>query len=267
MTSPIAESGSGPALTQQAVTELVPLDEFSQYLLGAKSEMYPVFRGLVQHASLITMIFHEGLDMVLTSLLRYGDNGLIFEYGASSEMNRKVLQADKVFCDAQLEKVKIQFILHGVNHVEVDGRPAFHAALPDRILRLQRREHYRLATPVARPLICNIPFPSIDGSIVPVTTHVADISGGGVCLAGLPLELPLETDMELPGCCIELPEVGSVSVILRLRSVTETANRGGTRAKRAGCEFVDMSGQMAKLIQRYIMKVERERKARESGMA
>ena len=36
--------------------------------------------------------------------------------------------------------------------------------------------------------------------------------------------------------------------------------------KRAGCEFCNLSGPMATLIQRYIIKVERERKARDSGI-
>lgn len=267
MTSPIAESGSGPTLTQQVVTELLPNDKFSQYLLHTKSEMFTVFRGLVEHVSQVNMIFNEGHDMVLTSLINYGDNGLNLDFGASAEMNRKALKADKLFCVAQLEKVNIQFILRGVEQVEIDGRPAFHAALPDSILRLQRRENYRLVTPIARPLKCKIRFAAVDGSSYLIEANVADISGGGVCLVGLPLNLPLETDMELPGCSIDLPEVGSIAATLRLRWLTETVNRSGARAQRAACEFVNLPGPMARLIQRYIIKTERERKVRESGMA
>ena len=267
MTSPIAESGSGTAPTQKVVAELLPNDEFSQYLLRTKSEMFTVFRGLAEHVSQVTMIFNEGRDMVLTSLMSYGDDGLVFEFGASAEMNRKALKADKLFCDCQLEKVKIQFILRGVDQVEIDGRPSFRAALPDSILRLQRRENYRLVTPITRPLNCKLRFVAADGSSRLIEAHVADISGGGVCLVGLPLNLALETDMELPGCEIELPEVGSLTATLRLRWLTETVTRSGARAQRAACEFVDLPGPMARLIQRYIIKTERERKARESGMA
>jgi c-di-GMP-binding flagellar brake protein YcgR len=267
MTSPATESVPDPAPAQETGTALLSLDDFSQYLLHTRSEMFTVFRGLVEHVTQLTMIFNEGRDMVLTSLMRYGDSGLVFDFGASAEMNRKALEADKLFCAAQLEKVKIQFILRGVKRIEADGRPAFLAPLPDSLLRLQRREYYRLQTPITRPLKCTIDFPVVGGSTHRVESHVADISGGGVCLTGLPSHLPLEKDMELPGCNIGLPEVGLIAAALRLRSVEEITSRSGTRSKRAGCEFIKLSGPMATLIQRYIIKTERERKARESGMA
>jgi len=36
--------------------------------------------------------------------------------------------------------------------------------------------------------------------------------------------------------------------------------------RRAGCEFMNLPGPMQTLIQRYIIKIERERKAHESGL-
>ncbi len=246
--------------------ELVPNDEYSQYLLRARSEMFTVFRGMVETVSQITLIFNEGRDMVLTSLVSYGDNGLVFELGASAEMNKKALQAAKLFGVTQLQKVEIQFILRGLQQTEVDGKAAFHAELPDSILRLQRRENYRLMAPIARPLKCKINFTSGDGSEYAVEAQVVDISGTGIRLSGLPLDIPLETGMELPGCSVELPEVGSIKATLYLRWLDESVNRSGARSNRAGCEFVNLPRQMATLIQRYIFKVERERKARDSGL-
>jgi c-di-GMP-binding flagellar brake protein YcgR len=267
MTSTTADSGIDPADTPPAASELLPVDEFGQYLLHAKGEMFSVLRRLVDQVAQITLFFNEGRDLLLTSLIRYGENGLDLDFGASSEMNRKALEADRLFCATQLDKVKIQFILNGLRRTEIDGHPAFHAALPESILRLQRREHYRLATSLTRPLKCRIRFSSVDGAAHPLEAPVADISGGGVCLVGLPVSLPLEIDMEIPGCSIDLPEVGSITTTLRLRSISESANRMGVRSQRVGCAFVDLPGPMANLIQRYIIKIERERKARESGLA
>jgi c-di-GMP-binding flagellar brake protein YcgR len=267
MTSPTAEPGSSPTPLAQAVTEVLPTDQFSQYLLRARSEMFTVFLGLAAHVSQITMIFNEGRDMVLTSLISWSDDGLVLDFGASAEMNGKALKAGKLFCVTQLEKVKIQFILRGLTTVQVDGRPAFLAALPDSILRLQRREYYRLAAPVARPLVCRLQFPVVDAPSHLIEARVSDISVGGVCLVGLPLSLPLETDMELPGSTIELPDIGSIIASLRLCALAENASRSGIRTRRAGCEFVNLSRPMATLIQRYIFKTERERKSRESGLA
>lgn len=267
MTSPKAETDSSSIPKPEFATDILPSDEYSQYLLRARSEMFTVFRGMVESVSQITMIFNEGQDMVLTSLVSYGDSGLVFEFGASTEMNKKALKASKLFCVTHLQKVEIQYILRGLKQIEVDGASAFHAAMPESILRLQRRENYRLTTPIVRPLKCKINLTAKDGSVYMVEAQVVDISGTGVRLAGLPNEMPLETGMEIPGCSIELPEIGSIETTLHLHWLAESVSRAGASSHRAGCAFVKLPRQMATLIQRYIFKIERERKARDSGLA
>lgn len=267
MTSPPHVPAAIPTLTQRSVAELLPSDEYSQYLLTSKAEKFAVCRGLTEHVSQVSMIFNEGRDMVLTTLLNWDDEGLVLDFGASAEMNRKALKAEKMFCSAQLDKVEIQFILRGVDIIEVDGRPAFHAALPDSILRLQRREFFRLITPFARPLMCRIPLVGADELSSMLDAHVVDISLGGVSVAGLPIDFSLEAGMEFPDCRIDLSEGDAIVAILRPRWQTETVTRSGIRAKRAGFEFANLPPVKTTLIQRYIIKTERERKARESGTA
>lgn len=260
-----ADTAKDPTTAQTTTAELISTDEFSQYLLRAKSEMFAVFRGLVEHLSQITMFFNEGRDMVLTSLVGYNDNGIYLDVGASREMNEKALAAQKLFCVTQLDKVKVQFILRGVKRTDYQGGPAFVAALPESVLRLQRREYYRMSTPIARPLKCAVTIAKAGGDKRTIDAHIGDISGGGVGIVSLPLDLPVERGMQMD-CRIELPEVGVVNCPLVVRSVFETVSRTGNKAQRAGCEFVKLPGPMLTLIQRYIIKVERERKARESGM-
>ncbi len=250
---------------QKLAAELMSTDEFSQYLLKGKSEMFAVFRGMVEHVSQITMFFNEGRDMVLTDMISYSDGGVYLDLGASPEMNQKAVKADKLFCVTQLDKVKVQFILRGLKRVDWNGGPAFLAALPDSVLRLQRREYYRMATPIARPLKCVISFPAAGGERRAIDAHIGDISGGGLGVISIPLDIPLETGLQLD-CRIDLPEVGTVTGKIVIRSVFEAVTRSGAKSQRAGCEFVKLPGPMLTLIQRYIIKVERERKARESGM-
>lgn len=260
------EEGAQLTPAQKMAAELLSTDEFSQYMLNTKAEMFAVFRGMVEHVSQVTMFFNEGRDLVLTSMISYNDGGLYLDLGASSEMNRKALDAKKLFCVTQLDKVKIQFILRGLQRVETKDGPAFFAALPDSVLRLQRREYYRLATPITRPLKCTIAFPPPpQGERRIFEASLGDISGGGIGVISIPLDIPIETGLELT-CKIDLPEVGIVSGTIIVRSVSEARTRSGIKSKRAGCEFVKLPGAMLTLIQRYIIKVERERKARESGM-
>jgi c-di-GMP-binding flagellar brake protein YcgR len=266
MIPPDAEPALSSTLPSSPQVQLLQTDEFSQYLLHSKGEMLPIFRRLAEHASQITMIFNEGRDIVLTSVMESGPSGLILEYGADAAMNRKALLASKLFCDTQLDKVKIQFIVSGLTSVDYKGRPAFRAALPESLLRLQRRESYRLVLPVLQRLKCKIHFPSVEGKDHVIEADVADISGGGVCLVGIPSSLPFELDMEFPKSHIELPEVGLVTATLRLRNIKEVTSHTGGRRQIIGCQFVGLLGPTETLIQRFIMKIERERKVRESGL-
>jgi c-di-GMP-binding flagellar brake protein YcgR len=251
--------------TAQPPVTLEP-GEYNQFMLRTPAEVVLIMRGLYDHVSQITAFFNEGKDMLITTLAAVADDHLVLDYGPSSEMNRKALEAEKHFCVTSLEKVRVQFILRGFSKTEQDGRPAFRCAFPDEVLRLQRREYFRLTTPIVHPLKCTMPIPLPDGGLHLHEASVFDISGGGMGISAPPEGTPFAAEMEFPNCRIELPEVGFVTATVKIRSVFEVTLRSGARVHRAGCEFVKLPGPMGTLIQRYIIKVERERKARESGM-
>jgi len=181
-------------------------------------------------------------------------------------MNRKAAASDKLVFIATHEKVKIQFTLNRLRATVHGGRDALRGDVPDALLRLQRREYYRLTAPVANPLKCSIPVKLADGSQTLVATTVIDISGGGLAMMAPPEGVEFETDHLFENCRIDLPDVGTLNATLRVRSIFEVTLRSGARVKRSGCQFVDLPAHMTTLIQRYIIRVERERKARESGM-
>lgn len=253
------------AAPRRTLADFLPGDQYSQYLLTTRNEMFAVCRGLVDNVALISMIFNGGRDMVLTTLVTYGENGLLLDFGASQEMNEAALKADKLFCAAQLDRVEIQFILRGVERVMVDGRPVFRADLPESILRLQRREYFRLLTPIVNPLRCKFRCTDTAGAPLVLTPQVVDLSVGGVALGGLPTDLPLDTGSRYPDCSLDLPEGGTIMTTLALRWFTDVVSRSGAPSRRAGFEFVNLSHAKSALIQRYITKLERDRKARETG--
>lgn len=240
--------------------------EYSQFMLRTHAEIMMILRGLCDRVAQMTVFFNAGKDMLLTTFAAVENDHVVLDYGPSSEINRKALEAEKHFCVTSLDKVRIQFILRRFDVVEHGGRPAFRCALPDEVLRLQRREFYRLVTPIARPLKCLITIPLPNGGEYLHEANVFDISGGGLGLSAPPKDIPFATDMQFANCQVELPEIGIIKGNLKVRSLFEIVLRSGARVQRAGCEFVDLPNPTMTLIQRYIIKVERERKARESGL-
>lgn len=245
--------------------ELEQSDSYNRYLLQSKSEIDYVLRALYKAGSLITVYFNAGNDFLLTSLVDFdeGSGRLVFDMGADEEMNQRALQAERLIFVASLDKVKIQFALQGVREETTDGRPAMVGERPERLLRLQRREYFRLTTPVARPLKCTITLPE-DGQRVELS--VLDISGGGLAVVIPPESIDFDVAQVFAHCRIELPEEGHINAPLEVRNIFEVTLRNGARVRRSGCQFVDLPEPMLSRIQRYITRVERERKARESGM-
>jgi flagellar brake protein len=241
--------------------------DYTQYLLHTKSEVLFVLRALQSAVDRITMHFNDGQDFLLTSVIAVDDKGLTLDIGSNTDMNQRALAADKLFCVTSHDKVRVQFLLRGLTRIETDLGHAFRAELPDAVLRLQRREYYRLTTPIARPLKCQIPMTAMDGTQHKVEVTIIDISGGGLAIMVPPVGVEFTPDMEFPNCRIELPEVGFIIATLQVRNLFDVTLRSGGRVSRAGCQFLNLPGPMLTLVQRYIVKVERERKARETGLS
>ena len=249
--------------------ELMQADDYGKYLLHSKKEILFILRAMCDKGALITVYFNQGNDFLLTTLLSVAADGsaMLLDPGSNAEMNRKALASEKLTFIATHDKVKIQFSVKHLARTEYEGREAFRAAIPGELLRLQRREFYRLTTPIAHPLRCVIPVKLADGTKTTIETTVVDISGGGLAVMTPPPEgVEFETDHLFENCRIELPDVGTVLATLRVRNIFEFTLRNGSKSKRSGCQFIDLPGHMMTLIQRYIIRVERERKARETGM-
>ncbi|HMX16134.1 MAG TPA: flagellar brake protein [Rhodocyclaceae bacterium] len=244
--------------------ELLQAAEDNPYLLRAKGEIVYHLKAVAAEHALVAAHYGHGNDFLLTTLLAVDDGQLHLDVGKDPEVNRRLLAADRIVCVTHHDKVKVQFALRRLDTVSLQGRTAFRADLPDRMLRLQRREYYRLVTPAARPLRCHVPMPGGAPSIV---ATVLDISGGGLAVVVPPAGLDFSPDTVFRGCRIELPEVGTLIVDLRVKNLFEVTLRNGVEVMRSGCQFERMPGPMLTLVQRYILKVERERKARESGLA
>jgi len=245
---------------------LVEPADYSKFLLHGKTEVLFVLHALRAAADRVTVYFNDGHDFLLTTVIDVDDQGVTLDVGGDAEMNRRALGADKLFCATSHDKVRVQFMLPRLRQIEVADGSALRAELPESILRLQRREYYRLTTPITRPLKCQISFAMRDGSQHRVDVSIIDISGGGLAIMVPPSGVDFREGMEFPACRIELPEVGFVVATLQVRNRFEVTLRSGGRVSRAGCQFLNLPGSMLTLVQRYIVKVERERKARETGL-
>jgi c-di-GMP-binding flagellar brake protein YcgR len=114
-----------------------------------------------------------------------------------------------------------------------------------------------VTTPISNPLKCIV---LMEGKRK-IEMTVADISIGGVGVALPPGDDVVEPGMTFNGCSLILPEIGNIVATMEIRNVFEVTLRNGQKTKRAGCQFINLSANMQSMIQRYIIKVERDKRA------
>lgn len=258
-----------PAGSAPHTTSLEEPDrDYSKYLLYSRTEIRFLMRALLQKGALVTLHFEQGAAFILTALIAVSEDGnwIYLDYGGSEDMNQRALRAEKLVAATMLDKVKIQFSLSGLQATQASGRPVFAARLPETVLRLQRREFFRLTAPIANPIRCQLTLRLDSEAPRELEAPLLDISGGGVGLM-MPSELQgrMQIGLRIPDCHLNLPDEGAIHATLCVRNAFNSTNRAGQAYLRVGCEFVDLPGTALTLVQRYITRIERERKARESG--
>jgi len=250
--------------------EIEQPEKYGQYLLHSRVEILAVLRSLVAKRALVSVYFNHGASFLLTSVLQVeaSSGQLVLDWGREEAINRQALLASPMILTAAVEKVKIQFVLKQLVETQQAGRPAFLAGLPESVLRLQRREYFRLTTPIAKPVKFVTTLKRPDGCALVVEASLLDISAGGVGLMASPaLAALLPRGTVLTDCKMTLPDEGLLVANLCVRNKFDVATRGGSRYVRVGCEYIALPGARMSMVQRYITRVERERKARLSGMA
>ncbi len=186
---------------------------------------------------------------------------LYFDKGPDEARNARLLECDRVVFVTSDQGVPVQFNCPAPRADSYQDFDAFSIPLPARVLRLQRRNYYRLpGEPVHVPVKCEIVVECGDGEPAQVLEpRVLDLSCGGFGAGVSGVALALESGMR-PTCRLELPGVGKIEAMLEVRGATDIVLHDGLEGRRYGMAFVGLPPKGAAAIQRYILQQQRARK-------
>lgn len=223
-------------------------------------EIQFILRAIQQEKSLLSLFPERSSQFVLSSILAIepARNQLLIDFGNDPAMNELVLKANTVTCVSTQNRVKIEFRCEKLQRVEFDGRPAFSTNIPSLLLRFQRRNFYRVMTPVSQPATCRIPVLENAHQPEEAIFNLFDISCGGMALIDHHYALDLDPGKIFAGCQVNLPDAGEVVVTAAVRNSYAMTLKNGLSCQRAGCEFIDLTEDSRMLIQRYIIKLEQQ---------
>jgi c-di-GMP-binding flagellar brake protein YcgR len=116
---------------------------------------------------------------------------------------------------------------------------------------------------MVKPLMCTIYIEDNDGGSKKnkeFQAQVLDISIGGICLQE-PRGLQLVPGSTHKACSMLVPEFGFLRFDLVIRHTFEVENRLGRASRRAGCEFSNLPSTGQQAVQKFMAKLERDRRS------
>jgi c-di-GMP-binding flagellar brake protein YcgR len=243
------------------------LENWHDFEVESRKEIFSLLRGIGEKNQLIRMLIQGEADVCVTSILEVDeqDRTVMLDCSIDKEQNKRILASRRLSFETTLDKVRILFAADHIEATTFEGNPAFKIAIPATLIRLQRREFYRIATPVTNPVRVVIPLPAeLGGS---TTFPLADISCGGIAILDNKMILGDTIGKNYVDCRIDLPEIGQVATALQVRNSLDLTLLNNKTNRRLGCEFVNIPRGMLAHVQRYITKLERERNARIAGLS
>lgn len=242
----MSDSSSPDDLTADEVHEL---DRYRSYRL---SDIEGTLRSLARRPELVTAHCNGDQGQLLTAVLDVDArrNTLILDASSDEMLNRLAVRADWLLCVAKQDGVDVRFECGPLEMIEFEGRPALRAALPEWVLRLQRREFFRVPTLISQPAICTA-YEAEERRGIEYT--ISDMSLGGVGLADEKEQRPVKVGDVWAGCQIDLPGFGRFTVDLEVRNIVQCPRAGGRGGgQRIGLAYRNLSPSDEAVVQRYI---------------
>ena len=148
-----------------------------RYFLRGRMEILNVLNDVIYRRESVTVNFNAGKDFFLTRLLEARHDALIFDLSGDVKANQRLSESPGCIFVAHLNGIHIQFSGTQAHRFSWGGSDAFWVPLPERIVRRQRRESYRILLPVAKPFLVKL-FSDKGAILGDCTLH--DVSVGGI---------------------------------------------------------------------------------------
>jgi len=239
----------------------------SPYQVDSRKEIIMLLKSLHEDRQLVNMIINDGTEVIVTALLKIDDenNSIIFDCASTESANQRLIEAPRVYFEASLNRIGIQFSSSSISRSTHLGMPTLCCTIPTSLIRLQRREYYRINTPITNPIHCLLNVPEENGGGV-IKLPLVDISCGGVALLDEKKVLNADFGTLYADSKIDLPGVGLISVTLQVRNAQNLLLLNQKSSRRLGFQFIDLPKTILAQIQKLITKIERERNSRQSGL-
>lgn len=238
-----------------------PNSNQDKYLLRAKKQIVQTLRLLAKNKCIITASFNAGKSSFVTVVIDVlpDRNAVILDYGRDEAVNKKLLDIQQVTFIASYHGIDSRFSSDQILRKEFDGGTVFVVPIPDRLYWFEKREYYRVRTPLNVQASCKIPFETVDGDETQ-SLNVTNISITGMGLIEREDSLLSKSlGKRITGCQLLLPEHQG-EVILEIRHRTPIATENESEDHTVGCAIISPDHHLQSKIMQFMRAIELQRK-------
>lgn len=231
-----------------------------EFRIASKREMRNILQNIADQKSNVALFYGGSKNFVLSMVLGANEHGVWLDVGPYPPDNQHLLASKKIAFVGFDRSVKVQFETNNIESDMYENAEAFYVELPAYLLRIQRREYFRVTVPSNPPVKCLIPIPAADPNAPPeiLTAHLVNISGDGVGLKCEENETRLPTQSTFKNCKIVIPDTGALEVALEIRSTFKVTKLNNAAYLHVGCHFIRPDNATSQLLQRYIARLQSE---------
>ncbi len=239
-----------------------------QYLITSQLEILTLLSSLKDQKGLIRMCLQGGAQAILTTILDIDPkhNSIIIDNSAQETFNQRAAKVERIQFEATLNKISIAFSSAQASPCTLDNQPALRIEFPTSLVRIQRRDSYRIDLHPGEPVKCTIVLPAnAAAKACNVTLDIKDLSSGGMALIDNQHLLGDVAGVIYNDCHVEFPGAGAISTKLLVVRIIEESLAEDKKRRVLGCQFVDLPNPMKILVLRYIGMIERRTSAKWHG--
>ncbi|MFM0010434.1 flagellar brake protein [Paraburkholderia sediminicola] len=180
----------------------------------------------------------------------------IFDAGSTEQDNYALPSARQLIFRSLPGGIRTEFTTLNADPIMFEGRPAFEASFPSLLYYVQRREFFRVQTPVLDPYIASGPY--VDGGSFRL--ELQDLSLGGVALKTADAHFgSLESGTVLRDVTLQLGSFGTLALDLEIVAPRQLTTPKGDLRFVIGCKFVKTPGPAERVLQRVVTQLETKR--------
>jgi len=230
---------------------LIDKPENEEFLIHSHSSIASILRNLMRDRSTISAFLTNSDDVVATSVLHVDldKKMVILDATKETRLNNQFSNSSNVLFDLKQNSVILQFTAKQTQPARFNGESAVFIELPERLLRLQRREFFRVAAISDTNVTCVIRDAHGTHKL-----EVEDLSLGGIGVLLDEDQLEVKQFRVFHDCEIRVPGFATIEVDLQIRNCFEKTLTSGRKVRRLGLSYVNLSADQENLLQKYINK-------------